>query len=151
MRLFLLAIFAFSSVSVAWGLNTEPASPVSAETEVEVVDILPKEARLLGEQEENGVLATAWLYRSPQVQEAEFPLILFIRFIGTENNILVEQGLVAYKIEDAEGHRATALRMNFKNGYFVAGLDSIDQASQTLLIGSKLEDEKKRQYRFALP
>jgi len=150
MRSLFFALFIFFTISAAWALNPEPASPVITETDSEAVDILPVGARLLGEHEENGVLATAWLYRTPPGQENEFPFLLFIRFIGTENNILVEKGLVAYKIEAGDGSREMARKMNFKNGYFVAGLSSMSRVSQTLLIGSKLEDEKKRQYRFSL-
>ena len=150
MRLVFISIFIVFTFSSAWAQTSDPASPASGETEPAVIDILPVDALMLGSQEENGVLATAYLYKTPGDQNGEFPYVLFVRFIGSENNILVEKGLVACKFEDTDGNRTSARKMDFKNGYFVAGLNATERRSQTLHVGCKLEDEKKRQYRYAL-
>jgi len=148
--LFVLAV----GPSHAATLNTE-APPIEDQEELsEPVDILPTEAVLLGQKEENGIMAMAWLYRVPASATSsenikQFPYLLFLRFLSIENNILIEKGLVAYKLEDMTGDSTSAEKLEFKSGYFVAGIDS-PGGYHALDVGCKMEDEKKRQFKYIL-
>ncbi len=133
-------------------LKTE-TPPIDGQEELSApVEILPTAAVLLDQQEENGIMAMAWLYRVPASPTSsenvnKFPYLLFLRFLSIENNILIEKGLVAYKLEDREEVSTPAEKMEFKNGYFVAGIDSPDRY-YALHVGCKMEDDKKRQFKF---
>ncbi len=130
-----------------------PVSP--GETAVQA-DILPPAAVPLGEQEQNGILAQAWFYRPPASATGSSPdgnrpnAVLFLRFLSVENYLPVEKGLVAYKIENEEAVAPPARKMLFREGYFVADLEPLSRGKYLLRIGSKLEDEKKRQFHFDL-
>lgn len=153
--LLFLLLSLFMAVPGLHAQSPEPENANDTEALTEPVDILPQEAVLLGEQEENGVLATAWIYRVP-VSEVlptngqQFPYLLFARFLSVENNIRIEKGLAAYKLAAFDEERTPARKMEYKNGYFVAGIDSSAAGYSTLLIGCKLEDEKKRQFRYVM-
>ena len=160
MRTTFTLIFTFfislTFLSVASAQDTTPVvADTSEEKLTEVVDILPADAVLLGQQEENGVLALAYFYKTPSGaigagQGSDLPYLLFLRFIGAENNVLVAKGLVAYKLENGNGHITPAIKMDPKSGYFVAALNKSVRGRFTLHVGCKLEDDKKRQYQFTL-
>ena len=140
--------------SNVFGQVQEAVTEPPAEEE-QKIDILPEEAVLLGEAEENGIIAMAWLYRPSAAsleadQGARLPHLLFLRFISVESNIAVEKGLVAHKIEDIEGNAAPAVKLEFKNGYFVDDLSGVAPGKYILNIGCKLEDEKKRQFQYEM-
>lgn len=141
------------STAQAYALDTETPSAENQEELVEAVDILPTDAISLGKKEENGVLAMAWLYRVPDSAISEssskFPYLLFVRFLSVENNILIEKGLVAYKLEGEADKITPAEKMEPKNSYFVAGINS-PWGYSSLHIGCKMEDEKKRQFEYVL-
>ena len=156
MRVLLLTIglLLFISSTSLYGQGHDAVTEPPPE-EDQVVDILPDEAVLLGEGEENGIIAMAWLYRAPAApveseQAARLPYLLFLRFISVESNIVVEKGLVAHKIEDMEGIATPAVKMEFKSGYFVDDLSAVAPGKYILNIGCKLEDEKKRQFEYEL-
>ena len=150
LSLFFVFVVGLSHAST---LNTA-APPVEEQEELsEPVEILPADAVLLGQKEENGITAMAWLYRVPASSTSpenvkQFPYLLFLRFLSIENNILIEKGLVAYKLEDRAAVSTPAEKMEFKNGYFVSGIDSPGRY-YALHIGCKMEDEKKRQFKFS--
>lgn len=130
----------------------EPSVETAAE---EPVDILPAKAIYLGEKEDNGVIAKAWIYRVPQselqtVQSNQSPFLLFVQFNAIENNVRIEKGIAAFKLESIEEERTRARKLEFKSGYFVAGLETKAAAYSSILVGCKLEDEKKRQYRYKM-
>ena len=147
-----LALFPLWQLSVraeshAPGAQDKP--PDAAES----VDILPESARSLGKEEQNDVRALAWLSRndfaaSGPLPDIDSPYLVFLRFRTIEGEVPIEKGLVAYKIEDMSGDKMPAREMDFRKGYFVAGLDSLAPGFYILHIGSKLEDEKKRQFSF---
>ena len=143
------------SLQSAFAQNADPASEEVAEQTTESKDILPADAVLLGKTEENGVLAMAYLYKTPTSELVDtgnqaYPYLIFVRFIGVENNITIEKGLVAYKIEDSSEKRTPATRMELKSGYFVTALETPGRGYFILHIGTKLEDDHKRQYTFNL-
>ncbi len=156
-----MRIFLILSVVVLWlgsplcsvfaqdqaGEEATPAGEALVES-----DILPDGAILLGEGEENGIIARAWLYRAPEPSggQQQQATRLFLRFLSAESNVVVEKGLVAFKIEDADGVSTPAFKMEFKKGYFVAGLADLSPGFYILHIGCKLEDDKKRQFRYEL-
>jgi len=157
----LFMLFFFAVLSVVFHDNafaqTDAMLPNEAEGEAVVEqDILPADAVFLGEGEDNGVRALAYLYKAPAAPtgaatEKTLPYLLFVRFIHSESNVKVEKGLVAYKVEDQDdGYRRAATKMELKNGYFVASLNVERLRGKNLLIGSKLEDDKKRQYSYVL-
>lgn len=158
MRFFLLLAILFFSLfcTSAWAQNQDSALALdTVEEGSEKLDILPENAVLLGEEEENGIIAMAWLYRPEPVSaeaviDRQLPDLLFLRFLSVENNIAVEKGLVAYKLENMEGIVTSAVKMEFKNGYFVVNLGGVSPGLYVLSIGCKLEDEKKRQFRYEL-
>ena len=146
--LFVLLYFVVCTpFAYAQGIASEAESV--AEESAAPVDILPPGATFLGESEENGVLAMAWIYRTPMVEgsdtDAQFPYILFCRFLSVDSNIVIDKGLVAYKLESFDDEKTPAKQLEFKNGYFVAGLDSEAAGYSKMHIGCKLEDENKRQ------
>ncbi|PLX98923.1 MAG: hypothetical protein C0623_10645 [Desulfuromonas sp.] len=135
--------------------NPAAATDQTREAATEI-DILPPGAKLIGEEEDNNVRATAYIYKNRPSAAAidnmnQFPYLLFVQFFHSGNNTSVENGLVAFKIEDiAEQTKTPAVQMEYKNGYFVAAFDTDRLRGKRLLIGSKLEDEKKRQYSYDL-
>ena len=83
----LLLLLMSSSV---YGQDQEAVTEPPPEEE-QKVDILPEEAVLLGEAEENGIIALAWLYRPSAAaveaeQGARLPHLLFLRFISVSNS-----------------------------------------------------------------
>lgn len=152
--LFLIFIlFVFSDH--VFSQENQPASSDETLEVSEPVDILPKAARLLGEAEDNGVFATAYLYRATDtaplesLNENKYPYLLFIRFVHSESNLRVEKGLVAFKVEDsATGEQTPAVKMELRNGYFVVPLKLKKRRGMMLHVGCKLEDDKKRQYSY---
>jgi len=147
---FVLSLYLF------WPLAALAENQVQAaerESTTEMTDVLPGSARAVGKDQQNEVLAKAWIYRNqPSVQspfpEINNPYILFLRFRTIEGDRPIEKGLVACKIEYMNGDRTPARKMELRSGYFVAGIDLQNAGFYSLHIGSKLEDEKKRQFSF---
>jgi len=149
----LVLLFCFFLSFVPEG-SAQVAEPV-VESPQEQVDIRPTNAIALGELEENGVIAKAWIYRvsSSDLQEKQIsplPYLLFVQFYAVDNKIRIEKGIAAFKLETSDEERTRARKLEFKNGYFVAGFDMKDAGYASLLVGCKLEDEKKRQYRYKM-
>jgi len=147
-----LLIFCFIPfVTTGAALAADPA----VETSLEHVDIRPAKAISLGEMEENGVIAEAWIYRVtssdlPEKQISPLPYLLFVLFHAVDNNVRIEKGIAAFKLESSDEERTRARKLEFNSGYFVAGFDMKDAGYSSLLVGCKMEDEKKRQYRFKM-
>ena len=153
----LICLLLCLAMPVSGAFAQSPESDISQNPDslTEPVDILPPGAVLLGEPEENGVVATAWIYRVPSSEALPtdgqvFPYLLFARFLSAESNIRIEKGLAAYKLATLDEERTPARKMEFKNGYFVAGIEASLNRYSTLHIGCKLEDEKKRQFRYVI-
>ena len=148
---FILAVFCVTLSSEVYAQSAE--APVAMPSEP--ADILPDKAISLGENEENGVIAKTWIYRVPasdlQVNQVmQFPYLLFVQFHAVDNTIRIEKGIAAFKLESFDGERTKARKLEQKSGYFVAGLDSKDIGYPVIMVGCKLEDEKKRQFRYKL-
>lgn len=155
LKLLLLILLITAQPAVAQESVATPVAVEANETPAEEVDILPVDAVLLGEEEDNGVSAFAYLYKVTSTDTAtsrssNAPYLLFLRFIGKENNIVIKKGLTAFKLEDYTGTISPAKKMDLKNGYFVSPLEKPKRSYYTLHIGCKLEDDKKRQFRYKI-
>ncbi|PLX78724.1 MAG: hypothetical protein C0615_03390 [Desulfuromonas sp.] len=156
MRLFVLIVVLFALSSGITAAEEMASTDAAAEEVSETVaDILPESAVQIGEGEENGVLAVAYIFSPSEqepspISETSLAPVLFIRFLSVESNIGIEKGVAAYKLEDNNGEKTEARRLEYSEGYFIATLDTVSPGAYQLHIGSKLEDEKKRQFVYPL-
>ena len=105
----------------------------------------------VGEMSTGGVLAIAYISALDSVENQKTTHRVVVTFVNEESTVALAKGLVGIKHRKLFGETSEPVWMNSSNEqpeFFVAAVSLKRRGTYLLIVGSKLEDDKKRQFTF---
>lgn len=142
--LILLLNFVVVPVSAEQGASIEPNNAVSAPVDISAM-------KRVGKMSAGGVLATAYISKLDAVDNRKTTHRVVVTFVNEKSKVALAKGLVGIKHRKLFGETSEPVWMKSSNEQpelFVADVSLKLRGTYLFIVGSKLEDNKKRQFTF---
>lgn len=124
---------------------------VSTSTEGEPVVYSPDNMASIGSMSAQGVSASAYITALDATSDPAFTHLVGVTFSNEKTGVALQKGLAGVKFRRLYGEASEPIWMEMqeqKPGFFVSRMTLKKKGTYLFIVGSKLEDNRKRQFTF---